>query len=104
MATAYNDLKFTAFPERLEAIRSGEPTTPGHVHFIMSDLCNHDCGFCAYRMNGYTSNLLSITAGTVTTGKPRDGVCYVPVKLPTRRSATARMPSWWSLVDCSLNC
>ncbi len=29
---------------------------PGQVQLILSDLCNHDCSFCAYRLSGYTSN------------------------------------------------
>ena len=35
---------------------------PVHVQLILSDLCNQDCSFCAYRMTGYTSNEL-FTAG-----------------------------------------
>lgn len=29
---------------------------PGQVQLILSDLCNHNCSFCAYRLDGYTSN------------------------------------------------
>jgi len=31
------------------------PKYPKHVQLILSDLCNQDCSFCAYRMEGYTS-------------------------------------------------
>src|SRR3990167_267821 len=34
------------------------PSGPKQVHWILSDLCNQDCSFCAYRMSGYTSNEL----------------------------------------------
>lgn len=36
------------------------PEAPKQVQLILSDLCNQDCSFCAYRMSGYTSNQLFI--------------------------------------------
>ena len=36
----------------------GLPPVPKQVQVILSDLCNQDCGFCAYRMTGYSSNEL----------------------------------------------
>jgi MoaA/NifB/PqqE/SkfB family radical SAM enzyme len=36
----------------------GLPSSPKQVQLILSDLCNQDCSFCAYRMSGYTSNEL----------------------------------------------
>ena len=36
------------------------PDAPKQVQLILSDLCNQDCSFCAYRMSGYTSNELFI--------------------------------------------
>ena len=32
-------------------------SAPAQVQLILSDLCNHDCSFCAYRLSGYTSNM-----------------------------------------------
>lgn len=40
----------------------GLPAAPKQVEVILSDLCNQDCNFCAYRMSGYTSNEM-FTAG-----------------------------------------
>jgi len=41
------------------AYREGfPPDSPKQIHWILSDLCNQDCHFCAYRMEGYTSNEL----------------------------------------------
>lgn len=37
-------------------MRDGRPAPPVHVQLILSDLCNHSCGFCAYREPGYTSS------------------------------------------------
>lgn len=34
------------------------PDAPKHVQIVLSDLCNQDCHFCAYRLSGYTSNEL----------------------------------------------
>lgn len=36
------------------------PDAPKQVQLILSDLCNQDCSFCAYRMSGYTSNDLFV--------------------------------------------
>ncbi len=36
------------------------PDAPKQVQLILSDLCNQDCSFCAYRMSGYTSNELFV--------------------------------------------
>ena len=38
----------------------GLPDVPKQVQLILSDLCNQDCSFCAYRMSGYTSNQLFV--------------------------------------------
>jgi len=36
------------------------PDAPKQVQLIISDLCNQDCHFCAYRMSNYTSNELFV--------------------------------------------
>ena len=36
------------------------PDAPKQVQLILSDLCNQDCHFCAYRMSGYSSNQLFV--------------------------------------------
>jgi MoaA/NifB/PqqE/SkfB family radical SAM enzyme len=38
----------------------GLPQAPKQVQLILSDLCNQSCSFCAYRMDGYTSNELFV--------------------------------------------
>jgi len=50
--TAYSDLKAAWHLDRLAAMRRGEQVVPAQVQLIISDLCNHDCHFCAYRMSG----------------------------------------------------
>jgi MoaA/NifB/PqqE/SkfB family radical SAM enzyme len=49
---AYSDLKAAWHLDKIEALRRGEQVVPAQVQLILSDLCNQDCHFCAYRMNG----------------------------------------------------
>jgi len=48
--------------DRLLAIRSGDQPAPVHLHFIISDLCNQDCPWCAYRMENYTEKFAVVEA------------------------------------------
>lgn len=50
--TAYSDLKAAWHAREIAAMRSGQTIAPKQVQLIISDLCNHDCHFCAYRMTG----------------------------------------------------
>ena len=42
------------------AREGGFPNAPKQVELILSDLCNQNCSFCAYRKDGYTSNELFV--------------------------------------------
>lgn len=48
----------------LHALRNGVAPAPVHVQLILSDLCNQDCSFCAYRMSSGLSSELFKTAET----------------------------------------
>ena len=50
--------------DSIEALRDGRTPAPVHVQMILSDLCNQDCSFCAYRMSGGLSTELFKTAET----------------------------------------
>ena len=50
--SAYSDLKAAWHLDKIEALRRGEQVVPAQVQLILSDLCNQDCHFCAYRMSG----------------------------------------------------
>jgi MoaA/NifB/PqqE/SkfB family radical SAM enzyme len=39
-------------------MKEGGLPIPLQVQLIISDLCNHNCNFCAYRLENYTSNQL----------------------------------------------
>lgn len=52
MGSEYSNLKMAWHMMR----DGGLPKSPKQVEIILSDLCNQDCNFCAYRMSGYTSN------------------------------------------------
>lgn len=56
MSDAYAPDKALLYPDRIDAIRAGTVPPPVHVQIILSDWCNQNCHFCAYRMDGYTSN------------------------------------------------
>jgi MoaA/NifB/PqqE/SkfB family radical SAM enzyme len=49
---AYSDLKAAWHLDKIEAMRRGHQVVPAQVQLILSDLCNQDCHFCAYRMSG----------------------------------------------------
>jgi len=42
--------------DKIEQLRNGEQISPSFIQIMMSDLCNENCSFCAYRMDNYTSN------------------------------------------------
>lgn len=48
----FSALKAAWHIERIAALRAGRDVVPVHVQLILSDLCNQDCHFCAYRMEG----------------------------------------------------
>lgn len=47
-----SNLKAAWHIERIDALRQGREIVPTHVQLIISDLCNQNCRFCAYRMDG----------------------------------------------------
>lgn len=53
---AYSTLKAAWHIDRIEKMREGEQIVPVEIQLILSDYCNHDCHFCAYRAsNGLSS-------------------------------------------------
>lgn len=52
MSAPYSTLKAAWHLDKIAAIRRGEQVVPAQVQLILSDLCNQDCHFCAYRMSG----------------------------------------------------
>jgi MoaA/NifB/PqqE/SkfB family radical SAM enzyme len=62
MSSPYAADKAVLHMDRLLKIHSGEQPAPVHLHFIISDLCNQDCSFCAYRIENYTESFSVIEA------------------------------------------
>jgi len=60
---AYSQLKPLHHADRLMALSEGIEPAPVHVQLILSDLCNQDCHFCAYRMSGGLSTELFAAGG-----------------------------------------
>lgn len=46
---AYSPLKAAWHLDRIQQLRDGQQIAPVELQFILSDLCNQDCYFCAYR-------------------------------------------------------
>lgn len=48
----FSPLKAAWHIEKIAELRRGNDIVPTHVQIVLSDLCNQDCHFCAYRMEG----------------------------------------------------
>ena len=48
----YSSSKIAWHSKEIEALKRGASIAPKHVQLIISDLCNQNCNFCAYRMDG----------------------------------------------------
>ena len=48
-SAAYSDLKAAWHIDRVAQLREGKQIAPVELQFILSDLCNHSCEWCAYR-------------------------------------------------------
>jgi 2-iminoacetate synthase ThiH len=62
----YSPWKAAHHIDRIHALRGGAQPVPAQLQLIISDLCNHNCSFCAYRMENYTSNQLFGEADPIT--------------------------------------
>lgn len=60
----YSQSKALYHPDRISQLRDGLTPSPVHVQMVLSDLCNQDCSFCAYRMSSGLSRELFGTAST----------------------------------------
>jgi MoaA/NifB/PqqE/SkfB family radical SAM enzyme len=64
----YSILKAAWHTDRIDTMRRGEQAAPVSLQLVLSDLCNHDCWWCAYRAsNGLSS---AEFAGPGKDGKP----------------------------------
>lgn len=52
----YSPLKIFHHRGRLDALRLGERPDLLHVQLVLTNRCNQDCNFCAYRSHGYSSS------------------------------------------------
>jgi MoaA/NifB/PqqE/SkfB family radical SAM enzyme len=64
MSTIYSQAKPLYHIDRVDALRQGVTPAPVHVQLILSDLCNQDCSFCAYRISSGLSTELFKTPET----------------------------------------
>lgn len=52
----YSPYKIMHRFDLIEKLKNKEDFYPQQVHFVPTNTCNHNCSFCAYRMEGYSSN------------------------------------------------
>jgi len=57
---SYSSFKIFHHPERVEKLRCGEHPYPVSIRMVLSDLCNHNCHFCTFRMEGSFTNKLFV--------------------------------------------
>ncbi|MBK4722877.1 radical SAM protein [Azospirillum sp. YIM DDC1] len=51
MARLYSNLKFLRYSDRLAALADGRVAAPVHVRIKPINRCNHNCWYCAYRVD-----------------------------------------------------
>ena len=51
MQPVYSAFKLFHYPDRLEALAAGRVPAPVHVRIKPTNVCNHACYFCAYRID-----------------------------------------------------
>ncbi len=52
----YSPFKIVHHTDRINDLREGKQPIPLQVQIVPANVCNQNCVFCAYRMDGYNSN------------------------------------------------
>lgn len=61
----YSNLKAAWHLDKIKEMRDGGIPVPSQVQLIISDLCNQDCNFCAYRSsNGFSTEQFAINGNS----------------------------------------
>lgn len=56
------------------------PDAPKQAQIILSDLCSHACSWCAYRMDGYTSNELFVADSPLSKFGHNNPIRFMPTE------------------------
>lgn len=59
----YSNIKILYHFGNLEYLKKGFNPVPVHVNLVISDRCNHNCSFCAYRSSGYPTSQMFMDHG-----------------------------------------
>ncbi|MBF0183174.1 MAG: radical SAM protein [Magnetococcales bacterium] len=51
MKKLYSSLKFLRFSDHIDALRTQSVCAPVHIRIKPTNICNHDCWYCAYRVD-----------------------------------------------------
>ncbi len=52
MKKKYSSLKFLGYPDNLSALKNKKVVAPVHIRIKPTNICNHDCWYCAYHVSG----------------------------------------------------
>jgi MoaA/NifB/PqqE/SkfB family radical SAM enzyme len=47
----YSSFKFLGYPENLSALKNKKVVAPVHIRIKPTNICNHDCWYCAYHVS-----------------------------------------------------
>lgn len=70
MKDPYSPDKAFLHCDRLAQFQAGGIPVPVQVHFVISDLCNQNCSFCAYRIDGITETFQTVNEGNAINKNP----------------------------------
>ncbi len=65
----YSPYKLVHHLDKIQQIKNGEQVNPVQVHLVPANACNQKCSFCAYRMEGSSSNQKFIESNIIPTPK-----------------------------------
>jgi sulfatase maturation enzyme AslB (radical SAM superfamily) len=65
MAVLYSNLKFLRFQDRLAAFQRREVLAPVHIRIKPTNRCNHDCWYCAYKVDNLQLGEEMVEADTI---------------------------------------
>lgn len=54
----YATNKLLAHPDHIKYLAAGEHVAPLQIQLMPQNLCNHDCGFCSYRLSNWKNSTL----------------------------------------------
>lgn len=86
MSTLYSTLKFLRFQDHIQAFRDGRILAPVHIRLKPTNRCNHNCWYCAYKVNNLRLGEDMVEADAISENKMAEivqDICAMGVKAVT---------------------